>query len=315
MNRLKLFLLLSFGLCTNQQLFSQDIPEKMLLNSLKVLSADSMEGRVFGGEGNRKAQAFMAQQFEKLGIAAAFEKGYIQTFTHKVPKNYLNAAHHDIGAKNTKGKLSLIGGNVIAKIEGSTQKAIVITAHIDHLGILKGEIYNGADDNASGTVALLAIADYFKKHPPKHQIILAAVDAEEIGSPGTKYLFKHLPIPKENIVLNLNMDMIAHSERQLYVCGTFHYPQLKKYLLEIETPIELLLGHDDPTDKEEEDWSNSSDHRIFHNAGIPFLYFGVEDHEDYHQPTDTYENINPDFFIEAVKVIIQVIENYDNSMP
>ena len=58
-------------------------------------------------------------------------------------------------------------------------------------------------------------------------------------------------------------------------------------------------------------WTNSSDHASFHKRGIPFIYFGVEDHKDYHQPTDDYENIQPDFYIEAVKVIMSVFEKID----
>lgn len=315
MHRFRFFIIFLLSCFWSQSVQAQDIQEEMLLHSLKILAADSLEGRAFGSEGNRKAQEFMVSQFEKLGIAPAFKEGYIQYFSHKVPRHYLNGGHHHINPKKAKGKISLRGGNVIAKIEGDQKKTIVITAHIDHLGIIEGEIYNGADDDASGTAALLAIAAYFKEHPPKYRMIFAAVDAEEIGSPGCKYLLSHFPGPKKNIVLNVNMDMIAHSEKELYVCGTFHYPQLKKYVAGIKTPIELLFGHDDPRDRQKEDWTNSSDHRVFHLAGIPFLYFGVEDHEDYHQASDVYENINPDFYLEAVKVIIQVIENYDQTRP
>ncbi|MGK0447308.1 MAG: aminopeptidase-like protein, partial [Polaribacter sp.] len=63
--------------------------------------------------------------------------------------------------------------------------------------------------------------------------------------------------------------------------------------------------------KEQSDWTFSSDHRFFHEENIPFIYFGVEDHKDYHRSTDTYDNINPDFYIEAVKIIIQAIKNFD----
>ena len=74
------------------------------------------------------------------------------------------------------------------------------------------------------------------------------------------------------------------------------------------------LGHDDPTNKEQDDWTFSSDHRSFHKRQIPFIYFGVEDHKDYHKDSDTFENINQDFYYEAVKLIIQVIEKYDKTL-
>jgi Zn-dependent M28 family amino/carboxypeptidase len=209
---------------------------------------------------------------------------------------------------------TVTGGNVVTMIKGESEKAIVITGHLDHLGVQDGEIFNGADDNASGAAALLSIANHFKNKSPKHTLIFAAVDAEEIGSLGTEYLLNNLPIPIENIVLNINMDMIAHNDSlQLYASGLYHYPNLKQPLDSLKsTEINLLYGHDDPNDKDFEDWTFSSDHRIFHRKQIPFIYFGVEDHKDYHKSTDTYENINKAFYIDAVTLIIEAIEGYDS---
>ena len=118
-----------------------------------------------------------------------------------------------------------------------------------------------------------------------------------------------------NIVLNINMDMIAHNDKnELYAVGLYHYPQLKPQLETIESPITLLFGHDDKSNKEQDDWTYASDHRSFHKEKIPFVYFGVEDHKDYHKPTDTFENINQDFYVEAVQLIIQAIANYDAAL-
>ena len=290
---------------------AQEIKSDVLLNAIKVLASDSLEGRGFGAEGNIKARKFMAAQFEALGIAPALSEGYFQEFEHQLPKGpiFFSPKNED----RPKGNQILLGANVLAKVKGKSAKTIVITAHIDHLGIIKGEIYNGADDNASGTAALLAIADYFQRNPPNHTLLFAAVDAEEIGSPGAKYLLENFPGEKEDIVLNVNMDMIAHNDKELYACGMHHYPELKAFISDIESPIQISFGHDNPSDKTKDDWTNSSDHRIFHLAGIPFMYFGVEDHEDYHRYTDTYDKINPDFYIEAVKVIIKAIENFDKA--
>ena len=132
---------------------------------------------------------------------------------------------------------------------------------------------------------------------------------------GSAYFLANHPSAKENIVLNINMDMIAHNDSlRLYASGTYHYPQLKPQLENLDSPITLLFGHDDPNNKDEDDWTFSSDHRSFHKEKIPFVYFGVEDHKDYHKPTDTFENINQDFYYEAVKLITQVIENFDKSL-
>lgn len=268
---------------------------EVLLNHIKVLASDSLEGRGFGTEGGRKAQAYIADQFKELGVVHAFENGYTQKFSHAL-----------------KDSTTLEGGNVAAVIKGKTAKTIVITGHLDHLGVQDGQIYNGADDDASGTAALLAMAEYFRNKETNHTLVFAAVDAEEIGSPGCQYLLDNFPLERENIVLNVNMDMIAHNDSsELFATGLYHYPQLKEPLTNLNSPIELLFGHDDPNDEEMDDWTFASDHRIFHEAGIPFIYFGVEDHEDYHQPSDVFENINQEFYVDAVKLIIQVVENYD----
>ncbi len=319
MKRILYFLLVAALMVCCKQAVSEDntisVDRELLLNNLKTLSSDDFEGRGFGTPGNYKAQQHIANQFMKLGIDRALDSSYIQEFSHTISgKRRLRMFPLDTNALDMSKipDTTLIGGNVLARINGQTDKVIVITGHLDHLGIRDGQIYNGADDDASGTVALFAIANYFKDKSPRHTLVFAAVDAEEIGSPGCSYLVDNFPGGLDKVVLNVNMDMIAHNDSlELYASGLYHYPQLKKPLIDIKSPINLLFGHDDPNNKELDDWTFSSDHRIFHNKGIPFIYFGVEDHKDYHAPTDTFENINKDFYIEAVTLITQAIENYD----
>lgn len=293
------------------------VDEEMLLYNLKVISHDSMQGRFFGTEGNYKTQRFIAKQFDSLGIEPAFSSGSIQnypyTFKGKFRQEYYPISNPAEDFSNVPDT-TVTGGNVLAMIKGESEKAIVITGHLDHLGVISGEIFNGADDDASGTAALLTIANYFKNKSPKHTLIFAAVDAEEIGSLGCEYLLNNFPIALENIVLNVNMDMIAHNDSmQLYASGLYHYPNLKQPLENLKsTKINLLYGHDNPNNKDVDDWTFQSDHRVFHEKGIPFIYFGVEDHKDYHKPTDTYENINKEFYIDAVRLIIEAIEGYDS---
>ncbi|WP_299671323.1 M20/M25/M40 family metallo-hydrolase [uncultured Polaribacter sp.] len=294
-----------------------EINEEMLLESIEILAHDSLEGRGFSKPGNYKAQQFIANKFEEIGLETVIGNKFIQEF----PYTFSGKRRHSMfPVKNANEDFSnvqdttVIGGNVVGKISGKIKNTIVITGHLDHLGIKNGKIYNGADDDASGTAALFAIAEYFHKKNPKHTLVFAAVDAEEIGSLGADYFLKNDP-KKDNIVLNINMDMIAHNDSlQLYASGLYHYPQLKEPLENINSPITLLFGHDDPNNKKQEDWTFSSDHRIFHKEKIPFIYFGVEDHKDYHKPTDTFKNINQSFYIDAVKLIIQAIENFDTSL-
>ena len=190
-----------------------------------------------------------------------------------------------------------------------------ITAHYDHLGVQAGEIYNGADDNGSGTAALLALAAYFTEHRPRNSMIFLAVDAEEGGLTGARAFVSGPPVSLEHIVANVNMDMISHSDDELYVAGTYHYPFLKPYIDRIGEAAEvtLVFGHDSP-DLGDNDWTHASDHAPFHEAGIPFLYFGVEDHADYHRPTDEFDRINQDFYIKAVTAILRVLLELDRDL-
>jgi len=293
------------------------VNEEMLLYNIKVISHDSMQGRFFGTKGNYKTQRFIAKQFDSLGIEPAFSPGSIQkypyTFKGKSRQSMYPISNPTEDFSNVPDT-TVIGGNVVTMIKGKSEMAIVITGHLDHLGEKDGEIFNGADDDASGAAALLSIANYFKNKSPKHTLIFAAVDAEEIGSLGCDYLLNNFPTAIENIVLNINMDMIAHNDSmELYASGLYHYPNLKQPLDNLKsTKINLLYGHDNPNDKDVDDWTFQSDHRVFHKKKIPFIYFGVEDHKDYHKSTDIYENINKDFYIEAVRLIIEAIEEYDS---
>ncbi|OIQ39964.1 MAG: hypothetical protein BM563_03580 [Bacteroidetes bacterium MedPE-SWsnd-G1] len=310
---LSLFILSFLLSCQNQKNSISINSEKLLLN-LKAIAHDSTEGRFFGTEGNKKTQIYLAKEFEKLGAIPAFENSYIQeypyTFKGKRRQRIYPIANPNEDFSNVPDT-TVIGGNVAAYLKGKTDKTIVITGHLDHLGIRKGKIYNGADDDASGTAALLAMVEYFKNKQTKHSLVFAAVDAEEIGSLGADYLLKNFPMDTAKITMNINMDMIAHSDSTIYASGLYHYPKLKKPLDDLNTHLVLKYGHDDPNNDDLDDWTNSSDHRIFHRAGIPFIYFGVEDHKDYHKHTDTFDTINQEFYVDAVEMIIQAIENYD----
>lgn len=292
-----------------------EVDKKMLLTSLQILSHDSLEGRGFGTAGNYKARLFITEQFKKMNFTPAFEDGYNQPFTHTIGGRRRQRAFPvaDPG-KNFSNvpDTTLSGANLVSVIEGETDNMIVVTAHHDHLGIIREAIYNGADDDASGTSALFAIGEYFKSKKPKHTIILAAVDAEEVGLAGARYLVENFPWSLEKVVLNVNLDMIAHSDSmKLWATGLYHNPQLEPPLKSISSPITLHFGHDDPNDPVLDDWTDNSDHQAFHEREIPFIYFGVDDHEDYHAPSDVFENINKEFYVEAVKLIIQAIEGYD----
>ena len=307
--------LLGCSVKKNKQVVNLD--KRELINGIRTLSHDSLEGRNFASEGNQKGQLYLANSFKRYGIEPLFESGYIQSFPELLQGQ---ARQRIFPVENPAEDFSNVpdtlvyGGNVLAVIQGISTDVIVISAHHDHLGIQNGEIYNGADDDASGAAALPVIAHYFKDKKPKHTLIFAEFDAEEKGSYGAKYFLNNFPEDLSLIKLNVNLDMISRNDKkELYACGTSHYPHLKAPIENLISPVKLIFGHDDPAN-EAEDWTGSSDHRIFHNKGIPFVYFGVEDHEDYHTPRDDFEHIDQVFYIDAVKLIIEAIDRYDKNL-
>lgn len=275
---------------------------QQMLRDAEFLSSDAMRGRETGTPENAKAREYIVQRFKKHGLKP-FGGSYLQEFTFE--------------RWGTDEKVS--GANVVGYIKGkkNAEKYIVVTAHYDHVGVQEGEIYNGADDNASGTAALMALAETFKKDRPDHSIIFVAFDAEEQGLRGSRHFVANLPVNKESILLNINLDMVARSDKgELYASGTFHYPKLKPILWQAQesAKVKLLLGHDNP-ELGRDDWTSQSDHGSFHRVGIPFVYFGVEDHKDYHRPTDDFANIQPDFFVKAVGTILDAVRIIDRSFP
>lgn len=266
-----------------------DFSKENLLKHIKELSSDAYEGRETGTAGGIKAKNYIIATFEKLGVKPLGNM-FVQPFPmpeHKKIKK---------------------GVNVIGYIKGSEKpnSYIVISAHYDHEGIKNGKIYNGADDDASGISALFAFAKYFQKHPPKHSVILAAFDAEEKGLVGSFFYVENPMVKKEQLKLNINMDMVSRSEKkELYVVGPQYYKHLTPIVENTKTSgnIQLKIGH--------KEWTYASDHAGFHKAKIPFIYFGVEDHKDYHKPTDDFKNIHPEFYTNAVQTILNFFKKVD----
>jgi hypothetical protein len=265
-----------------------------LMHDISVLAHDSMEGRLVGTAGAARARTFLVRSFRDRGIQP------ISATTYEYPFTF------------TRNDTSVTGVNVVGQVRGASEpeRYIVITAHYDHVGVRNGEIYNGADDNASGTAALLAIANHFTRNQPRHSIIFAALDAEEGGLRGARAFVDTPPVPLESIVLNVNMDMVGRNDAgELYVAGARHYPQLLPYIQRVAqgAEVSLIPGHDQPGPRPSDDWTNASDHAAFHGAGIPFLYFGVEDHADYHQPSDELSGIQPGFYARAVRTVLAAV--------
>lgn len=291
------YLLICFFLCSTiscAQKTTVEFDKDLLLERLQELSSDAYEGRRTGEAGNDKGRQYIIKQFESLAVKS-FGSNYEHEFTFK------------------RGETEYKGKNILGVIKGTDfpNKYIVISAHHDHLGVSKdGAIYNGADDDASGISALFAFAEYLKNNPPRHSVILAAFDAEEMGLQGAKYFVEKMK--GSNIITNINMDMISRSAKnELYVVGSRYNKTLQEIITSFKNPTDtkLLVGHDGTDGKD--DWTYASDHAPFHSAKIPFLYFGNEDHAAYHKPTDDFKDITPEFYKNAVSIIISVFKDLD----
>ena len=266
-----------------------------LIADLSALAADSMEGRRIATPGGARARAYLLRAFTRIGLAPVRDS---------FPAPFV--------AKTRAAEL--IGVNLVGMIRGTkhADRYLVVSAHYDHLGVRNGVIYNGADDNASGTAAVLAMAQWFKSHPPENSVIFALFDGEETGLLGAKAFLEKPPVPIERIVANVNLDMVSRNVKgELYASGASPFPVMKPLLDSIAAiaPVKLLLGHD--TGVGESNWIQQSDQGPFDTKKIPFVYFGVEDHPDYHKPGDKVEHIEPGFYYRCVQTIAEFVRRLD----
>ncbi|WP_456425466.1 M20/M25/M40 family metallo-hydrolase [Rhodocaloribacter sp.] len=267
-----------------------------LLRRVETLASDAFAGRATGTEGGAKARAYVRRAFADLGLEA------------------FGAYAHPFRYRASAGRV-IEGANVLGFVRGTERpdSFMVVSAHFDHLGVRGGEVYNGADDNASGVAVLLAAAAWFKDHPPAHSILFAAFDAEEAGLRGARAFMADPPVDPAAIVLDVNLDMVSRSAKgELFAAGTHQAPYLEPYLTKTarRSAVSLRFGHDRP-ELGHDDWTSASDHGVFHEAGIPFIYFGVEDHPDYHRPSDDFERISPEFFVAAAETILDALVTFD----
>ena len=286
--------------------FAQEQPTKYLntiskdnlKTNLDIVASNEMEGRETGSKGQKKAGNYLVSQYKKAGIS--FPKGatsYYQT----VPATFLNAQYNENLPDSE---------NIWAFIEGSEKpdEIIVISAHYDHVGIKKGKVFNGADDDGSGTVAVLEIAKAFQiakneGHGPKRSILFLHVTGEEHGLHGSRFYSENPLFPLANTITDINIDMIgrrdeahAGSNNYVYVIGANRLSTDLDNICTLAnakyTNLELDYKYNDPKDPNH--FYERSDHYNFAKNGVPsvFLFNGV--HADYHKPTDSPDKIEYD---------------------
>jgi hypothetical protein len=277
--------------------------QAQLLEDVRILSADEMQGRDTGAPGGEMARNYIVGRLEALGVAPP-PMGRLQPW--------------ELQGRSPTGPKLYNGVNVLGVIPGTrvSNRYIVVTAHYDHVGVNEaGEIFNGADDNASGVATMLALAADLKRQAPEHSVLIVALDGEEHGLLGARHFVEAPPVPLTSMALNLNLDMTSRAETdgKLWVTGTYQNPNLRPLLEPIpaDGAVALAFGKDTPQDTGADNWVEASDHAAFHRAGVPFVYLGVNYHPDYHRPSDEFERITPSVFISATHLSIAAFRALD----
>ena len=300
--------------------FSETITSLDLYNHMLILSSDSLEGRETGKKGQKMAADYIMNHFKNIGIPPYRHKTYYQKFRLKKGRHLCKCDDCDVDViKKLLGINKYINGeNVLGYIEGSDLKEelIIITAHYDHLGKHDSLIFNGADDDASGTVAAMEIAEAFmlaKKEGfgPRRSVLIMAVSGEEKGLLGSKYYTDHPIYPLKNTVCNLNIDMIGrigdfHTHpNYVYLIGSdrlssdLHNLSEKVNNKHINLELDYTFNSEDDPNR----YYYRSDHYNFAKNNIPVIFYFNGIHEDYHKPTDTIEKIDFDKIKKIARLV------------
>lgn len=290
--------------------YLNSITAEELKTHLTIIASDKMEGRETGSPGQKLAGKYLIEHYKNNNVP--FPKG-AKSYYQPISAAYLNAKSKD-GLPDSE--------NIWAFIEGSEkpEEIVVVSAHYDHIGIKNGDVFNGADDDGSGTVALLEIAQAFEKakkegHGPKRSILILHVTGEEHGLHGSRFYSENPLFPLANTVADVNIDMIgrrdeahAASNNYIYLIGSDY---LSTDLFNVcenvnskYTKLNLDYKYNDRKDKNR--FYYRSDHYNFAKNGIPsvFLFNGV--HADYHEKTDEVDKIEFDALAKRAQLAFAI---------
>lgn len=288
--------------------YANSIQIEDLRTHLEVLASDSLEGRETGQPGQKMAAEYIANYFKKIGIPPYKWNTYYQKFRVKAREHLCKCSTCDNTFLKSLLKRNYVKGeNVLGYIEGTDLKEelLIITAHYDHLGKHDSLIYNGADDDGSGTVAALEIAQAFmyakeQGKGPRRSVLVMPVSGEEKGLLGSKYYTDNPVYSLKNTIANLNIDMIGRVDEYhdngdyIYLIGS---DKLSSELHAISEEVnrkhfnlELDYTFNDKDDPNR--YYYRSDHYNFAKNKIPVIFYFNGVHEDYHKPSDTIEKID-----------------------
>jgi hypothetical protein len=259
-----------------------------VLNDVRFLADDRQEGRGVGTAGLERAGAYIKEGFARAGLRTSF-----QDFT--ISRDAPAVMHTNLGGTATRNVIAVIPGTS-AKLRG---EVVVVGAHYDHLGLggfgalddpdSTGRVHNGADDNASGTAALLEIGRLLadRKAAPARTIVLVAFSGEELGTLGSTYFVQHaIPQPIDSLYAMLNLDMVGRLRNaRLNALGAATAREFPALLDSLNTPARFDL-------RASGDGWGPSDHAVFFATRHPVLHFFTDLHDDYHRSTDDWDKLN-----------------------
>ncbi len=298
--------------------YANTITAKELKDHLYIYAGDAMEGRMTGSKGQRMAADYIRDFYIEEGISPA--PGTDNYFQY-LPTSFFE------GRRNPQAS-----ENVIAFIKGSEKpdEIIVISAHLDHVGMDNdGNVFNGADDDGSGTVSVMEMAQAFQQavkdgNGPKRSILFLHVTGEEIGLYGSRYYTENPLFPLANTVCDLNIDMIGRIDpdkkdnpEYVYLIGSNMLSQelqdISESVNKKYTNLELDYKFDDPNDPNR--FYYRSDHYNFAKNNIPVIFYFNGVHEDYHKITDTPDKIEYELMEKRAKLVFLTaweLANRDN---
>ncbi|GLX80394.1 peptidase M28 [Thalassotalea insulae] len=295
-------LLLLFGCQTiplAQPRLTHVIDENYLFACFQYLASDQLTGRKVGTKGNLQAQKYLITQLKQLNIKP-FNRHYRHSFS------YINRSDQPVYGNNIVGLLPAYR---------HTEQYLVLTAHFDHIGKQGNNIYNGADDNASGSAAILAILKYLTDNnlQLKHNILVIFTDGEESNLKGIKAFIQQNQPLMNQIKVNVNLDMLAGSQDS----QRLHYyskgltkllpPSERTYFFQQHSyqnfPVIKGFKRQLSINNQRINWLKASDHYAFYRQRIPFIYYGVGVHKNYHTPSDNYQNANKGLLAQSTNVI------------
>ena len=290
---------------------AQSVSTENLRKHIYYLADDKLKGRAPGTAGEKKAANYVVKYFQEYGIEPKGSKGYFQTFKYRQSLN-----PHDTASQ--KGK-KYIGKNIVGFLNNNAATTVVIGAHYDHLGDdgrgssldkdPKGKVHNGADDNASGTAAVIELARHFATNAIKEKVnfLFMCFSAEEAGLIGSKYFTNHPTIELNTVSFMFNMDMVGRlvdSTNKLLVFGTGTSDVFEDNLKALNNNrFQLVM---------DSSGVGPSDQTSFYLKKIPVLHFFTGQHSDYHKPSDDADKINYQGEAKVLEYMIDLIEDLAN---